>query len=328
VYVAVRPDVFRTPVEGNISFIVNDSDVVVVDAGGTARSAEIAIQLLRSITDKPVRYIVITHWHGDHNFGVATWQRAFPGVEVIGHANTREVMLSGRDAEITAKNKASIVELRQELAHDLQAGVDMDGKKTLTPERRAQLQGFDADVAAYQAQLEKLEITPPTLTLDQELVLHRGSREIHIIHPGLGNTNGDVAVWLPQEGVLMTGDLLPNPVPYGFGSYPKEWVVSLDVLAKLRPKTLIPGHGDIQHDLGYLRQVQTLLTTVVAQVTAVARAGGSLEQARSALKLGDVAKPFTDTSKKAGAFDDWFIQPIVSMAYKEAKGESIVQGSS
>ena len=296
VYVAARPDVFRTPVDGNISFIVNDADVMVVDAGGTEQSAESAIKLLRGITDKPVRYIVISHWHGDHNLGLTAWLRAYPGLEVVGSAAAREVMLSGRDATIIGENLKGIA-------------------------------GIRADMAAFQAGLSAAHIVPPTLTVgDAEIVLHRGKREIHILHPGLGNTDGDVVVWLPQEGVLMTGDLMPHPIPYGFGSYPKEWIATLDKLAALQPKVLIPGHGEVQHDLVYLRQVQALLKAVVEQVGAVAARGGSLEEARAALKLGDLAKPFTDEPKKAGLFDQWFLQPIVKMAWMEARGQPILQG--
>lgn len=326
-YVAARPDVFRTPVDGNISFIVDDADVVVVDAGGTEQSAESAIKLLRSITNKPVRYIVISHWHGDHTLGLAAWQRAYPGLEVIGSAAARAVMLSGRDAAIIGQNLQGIAGLRADLAHDLAAKLDTDGKTPLTYARRARIQAFDADLAVYQADLSAARIVPPTLTVDEgEIVLHRGKREIHILHPGLGNTDGDVVVWLPQERVLMTGDLMPHPIPYGFGSYPREWIQTLDKLAALEPKLLIPGHGEVQHDLVYLRQVQALLKAVVEQVGAVAARGGSLEQARAALKLGDLAKPFTDEAKKAELFDRWFVQPIVKMAWREAKGQPIVQG--
>lgn len=124
----------------------------------------------------------------------------------------------------------------------------------------------------------------------------------------------------------MTGDLMPHPIPYGFGSYPREWVQTLDKLAALSPKVLIPGHGEVQHDLVYLRQVQALLKAVVEQVGAVAARGGSLDEARAALKLGDLAKPFTDEPKKAALFDQWFLQPIVKMAWLEATGRPIVQG--
>ena len=61
VYVAVRPDVFRQPVDGNVVFIVNERDVVAVDSGGTVASAESVIRLLRAVTNKPVRYVVNTH---------------------------------------------------------------------------------------------------------------------------------------------------------------------------------------------------------------------------------------------------------------------------
>lgn len=327
VYVSVRPDPFRNPAEGNISFIVNDEDVVVVDAGGTELSAENAIKQLRGVTDKPVRYIVISHWHGDHNYGLPAWQRAYPGVEIIGQTNTREVMLSSAAADILHQYKTGYAGLQTQITKALASGMEADGKTPLSPVRRDHLKSVDADIKVYRAELDKVQITPPSLTLDQDLVLYRGKREIHVLYPGLGNTNGDLAVWLPQEGVLMTGDLLPNPIPFGYGSYPKEWVTALDKLAALAPKTLIPGHGDVQHDLGYLHQVQTLLRMVTEQVTSLVQHGGTLDEARAKLDLGDAAKPFRDTPKKSQLFDEEFVKPIVEMAYKEAKGEPIVQGA-
>lgn len=327
IYVSVRPDPFRNPAEGNISFIVNDDDVVVVDAGGSELSAENAIKQLRSVTDKPVRYIVISHWHGDHNYGLPAWQRAYPGVEIIGQTNTRKDMLSSGAADVLQQYKSGYAGLDAQLAKALDSGTEMDGKTPLSPERRDHLKSVDADIQVYRAELDKVQITPPTLTLDQDLVLYRGKREIHLIYPGLGNTDGDLTVWLPQEGVLMTGDLLPNPIPFGYGSYPKEWVASLDKLAALGPKTLIPGHGDVEHDLVYLGEVQTLLRMVTAQVSAVVQHGGTLEEARAKLDLGDAAKPFRVTPKMGQYFDEEFVKPITEMAYKQAKGEPIVQGA-
>jgi glyoxylase-like metal-dependent hydrolase (beta-lactamase superfamily II) len=227
-----------------------------------------------------------------------------------------------------AKNRAVADGAVKQMQHGLDAGVDADGKTPLSAERRAKITAFVTDLRLYAQEMDRVRISPPTLTVEDELVIHRGDREIHILHPGLGNTDSDMVVWLPKEGVLVTGDLLPNPIPYGFGSFPKEWIATLDRLAALHPRTLIPGHGDIQHDLGYLHQVQALLGTVIQQVGAVAKRGGSLEEARSALDLGDLAKPFTDTPRKKALFQEWFITPITDMAYREALGRPIIQGES
>ncbi len=88
VYVAVHPDVFRQPVEANLGFVVSDRDVLVIDTGGGRASAESALKLLRQVTDKPVRYVVNTHWHGDHNLGNVVFLEAFPGAEVISDPRT------------------------------------------------------------------------------------------------------------------------------------------------------------------------------------------------------------------------------------------------
>lgn len=86
VYAAIRTDPPGLMVDANSLFIVNDSDVVVVDA--PEASAEM-IQALRKITAKPVSFLVNTHWHDDHVIGNAVWRNAYPGVRFIGHASLR-----------------------------------------------------------------------------------------------------------------------------------------------------------------------------------------------------------------------------------------------
>ncbi len=84
------------------------------------------------------------------------------------------------------------------------------------------------------------------------LILRRGERTIVIRYLGRGNTRGDLSVWLPREGVLATGDLLVNPVPYSFGSYLGDWVATLRKLRTLPARAIVPGHGAIQRDWSYL----------------------------------------------------------------------------
>jgi glyoxylase-like metal-dependent hydrolase (beta-lactamase superfamily II) len=64
-----------------------------------------------------------------------------------------------------------------------------------------------------------------------------------------------------------------HPVPYGFGSFPKEWIATLDKLAAFDFDLLVPGHGAIQRDSAYIRRLQALLTEVRRQVGVIGSAG-------------------------------------------------------
>lgn len=325
VYVAVRPDVFRQPVEPNIGFVVGDRDVVVIDAGGGQASAESALKLLRGVTDKPVRYIVNTHWHGDHNLGNTVFLRAFPGAEVVSQSRTARDISSqniGIERYIPDMEQA-VASLRK----GIESGHDEQGQ-ALPPDRLARWKAAVPDIEAGLLEYRRAKIELPTLTFDDGIVLKRGGREIQVRFLGRANTEGDAVVWLPKERILFSGDVVVSPLPYGFGSYPKEWLETLDRLAALDFATLVPGHGDFQRDAAYVRDLQALIRKVRADVGAAAAQGATLDEARKRLDLGPLAEKFTggDARRKA-LFEAWFVQPFSSSAYKEAKGQPIVQGA-
>src|SRR5688500_3352045 len=88
VHAVVREMVPRGISDSNVLIIINDTDVVVVDANIFPASAREMIAEVRKLTTKPVRYLVNTHWHSDHHYGNHAWQLAFPGVEIVQHDNT------------------------------------------------------------------------------------------------------------------------------------------------------------------------------------------------------------------------------------------------
>src|SRR6185503_10270377 len=89
VYIAYRPDPLRYFVEGNVTIIINEQDVVVVDAGGAPLAARNIIAEIKKLTSRPVRYVINTHDHVDHTLGNQEYVKAFPGVEIIAHPVTR-----------------------------------------------------------------------------------------------------------------------------------------------------------------------------------------------------------------------------------------------
>jgi glyoxylase-like metal-dependent hydrolase (beta-lactamase superfamily II) len=171
-----------------------------------------------------------------------------------------------------------------------------------------------------------LVLTPPDVTFTDRLVLHRGERRIEILWLGKGNTDGDAVVWLPREKIVATGDLVVHPLPYGFGSYPKEWIATLDAIGKLPFDILVPGHGEVQRDRAYLQQLTRTLRNLRAQASAAAAKGQDLEAFRKAIDTSAFAKAFTQGDEtRALLFSAWWIEPISRSLWYEANGKPILQ---
>lgn len=83
---------------------------------------------------------------------------------------------------------------------------------------------------------------------------------------GKGDTPHDVIVYLPQDKVVCSGDMVVHPIPYGFSDEPGEWLKTLGKLSELDFDLLIPGNGDVQNDKPYLRRLMSLWASVQMQV--------------------------------------------------------------
>jgi glyoxylase-like metal-dependent hydrolase (beta-lactamase superfamily II) len=154
------------------------------------------------------------------------------------------------------------------------------------------------------------------------LILKRGERTIAIRFMGRGNTRGDLSVWLPNERILATGDLLVNPVPYSFGSYLSEWAKTLGHLRALPAVAVVPGHGAIQRDWVYLDLFVEMLESTLSQAKDAVAKGLDLEATRKAVNLASFRERFAKGDDLKGrAFDAFYATPAVERAWLEARGE-------
>ena len=94
-------------------------------------------------------------------------------------------------------------------------------------------------------------------------------------------------VFLPQEHIAATGDLLVNPIPFGIGSYYADWIATLARVDSLDASILFPGHGAVQRDRNHLHEVQGLLRALVDSAKAVVADSGTLEDAQRRITLAD-----------------------------------------
>jgi glyoxylase-like metal-dependent hydrolase (beta-lactamase superfamily II) len=275
---------------------------------------------LRKLTSKPVRYVVNTHWHDDHHTGNEVYRDLWPQVEFIAHRDTRTDILAKTYAprgEVVANMKKE----NERYARWAATGKDDDGKP-VDERRRARMREIAEVYAPAIAEIEKVRDTPPDLTLVDRLVLHRGARTIDIRWLGRGNTRGDVVILLPQERVVATGDLLVHPIPFGIGSYYRDWIVTLSRLDSLPADVLFLAHGAPQRNRDYLHQVQGLLTALVERVDSAVAAGATIEETQKAVTLSDWKLKFAgDDRRMQGGFDAVFVSPAVGRTWQQAKGQ-------
>ena len=89
----------------------------------------------------------------------------------------------------------------------------------------------------------------------------------------------------------------------------------------LQPKIILPGHGPVQHDLGYVDKLGDLLASLQEQVNASAKQGLSLEETRKKVDLGTFRAAFAgQDATQQTVFDQDFVAPAIDRAYEEAHG--------
>jgi glyoxylase-like metal-dependent hydrolase (beta-lactamase superfamily II) len=134
-------------------------------------------------------------------------------------------------------------------------------------------------------------------------------------------------VYVPEAKVAAVGDLVVYPSPYSFGSHLGAWALTLRKLQALGATSLVPGHGPVLRDGAYVAKVIELIEETRRQVKAAADEGLSLEDTRKRVDLSRFRRELAgDDYWRGQAFDGFFLQPAVGQAYKEAKGEPIVEG--
>jgi glyoxylase-like metal-dependent hydrolase (beta-lactamase superfamily II) len=293
VHVLVHADATDSWPHGNTVVVIGERGVLVVDATYLPSAARADIAAIRKLTPRPVRWLVNTHWHYDHNFGNAAYRQAFPGVEIIAHVETRRLM----DANVPRYAKTVITDgaaPRKELAAmraRLASGKD-DAGGALAGQALAKLRDDIARRENEQRELAAWSYAGPTLAYRDELRLDLGGREAHVLHLGRGNTPGDSVVWLPAEKVVAAGDLVVAPVPYAWSSYPAEWIPTLRRLVGLGATTIVPGHGPVMKDHAYVAEVIALLESVTSQVARLSARNLTADEVRRSIDLAAAKERF------------------------------------
>lgn len=240
--VELAPDVYGyiSDFDPNCGFVVGPDYVVAIDTRATPALAREMLAAIRTVTDKPVRYVFLSHYHAVRVMGAS----AFNGAALIASQATLDLIT--------------------------ERGPD----------------DFESEVRRFPRLFRGVEEIPgltwPDLVFDQGLTLRLGNRDLHFRHLGRGHTAGDTVCWIPDCGVLFSGDLVENRCGvYAGDGYVADWIATLDRMRNLPATTMVPGRGAAltsrQTVLDAIEATQGFLATL-REVVGIAHAqGGDLK---------------------------------------------------
>lgn len=279
VYLFTTPRYGEVGLDGNAIAILTKDGVLVFDSNGTPAAASNVLSEIRAMTDQPVRYLVQSHWHWDHWFGAEVYKTAYPDIRIVAHDAGRDMMRG----PALAFNKPFLETQLPDYLTSLERKVVAARAATPQPPDLAQLEQRLEVGRFFLAQKTNALRTFPNLTFTDEMNLYMGERHIQVLHYDRAVTPGDAFVYLPDEKVLMTGDLLVNPISYALSCYPTGWLHTLEKLDALDVSVIVPGHGAPLHDKTLLRATMAVFRELLRQGKDDKAKGLGVEEARAAI---------------------------------------------
>jgi len=186
----------------NTGIVIGDDAVMVIDTQATPVMAQDVIRRIREVTDKPIRYVVLSHYHAVRVLGASGYRPE----HVIASRDTYDLIIERGEADM-----------------------------------KSEIERFPR---LFRAVESVPGLTWPTLVFEGRMTLWLGKLRVDIMQLGRGHTKGDTVVWLPDEKILFSGDLVEyGATPYTGDAYLTDWPATLDAVAALLPEKLVPGRG-------------------------------------------------------------------------------------
>ena len=224
----------------NAGFVVTDEGVVVYDALGTPALGYRLIQRIREVTDKPIKKVIVSHYHADHIYGLQAFKEHGGNPEVIAQRLTLGYVGGSRASQGEA------------------------GQRRLAQRREVLFPWVD----------ENTYLVAPDKTFDDEYDFTMGGLHFIVRHLGPAHAPGDSIMLIKELGVLFSGDVIyKGRIPFldSPETDVRNWLAGLNALSNLKPPPsfIIPGHGDAETDVkhalaftkGYLEFVINAMKT-------------------------------------------------------------------
>ncbi|MYM56176.1 MBL fold metallo-hydrolase [Thalassovita mangrovi] len=268
---------FTAEGDPNSGVIIGDDSVMIVEAQATPRLANKVIECVRSVTDKPITHVALTHYHAVRVLGASAF-------------GAQQVIMS-------------------------------DAARGMVAERGQE--DWDSEFQRFPRLFEGHESIPgltwPTTTFSDSMTVYLGNRKVEIKHLGRAHTAGDAVVYVPDQNVMFTGDIVEyHSACYCGDGYFNEWGNTLDAIKAYDVDAIAPGRGDalVGHEMvnAAIENTRDFVESTYRPAARVAARGGSLKEAWDAVRA-ECDPKFADY-----AIYEHCLPFNVARAYDEARG--------
>lgn len=309
IFLFSRPGYGDVGLDGNSIVVTSRDGVLVFDTNGTPGASAAVLAEIRTLTDQPVRWIVNSHWHWDHWYGTETYRQAFPDVRVVSHEKNRQLMIG-----------PALAFNRPFMEEQLPGYIQSVEKRAAEKPELAPL--LAEDQAFYEAK-KNVHLVVPNVTFNGRLTIELGERHVEVLNYGRGVTPGDTFVYLPQEKILLLGDLIVNPITFALSGFPTEWLRVLEKVDALDATTIVTGHGAPLRDKTLLHATMEVFRVLLKEGKAAKENGLDADQAKEAIFPGlhDLMVTITgDRPPLNNAFKSQLVDWYLHRVYEELDG--------
>lgn len=246
---------------GNAGFVDLGDKTLVFDTFNTQQAAEDLRNIAEKITNRPVSWVINSHFHGDHMRG----NQVFKDCHIISSQMSLQQMQENHPQRI-AEQQADIDGLKNY--------IESLSKQNESLNDRHKLNEINF-LKELLISLPELELVLPQCTFTNEFTIVGTKRTAKVITLGGGHSPCDSFLYIPEDKIIFMADLLfvgmhPSFFPY---SNPTQWVTILDKVSDLPIEKAIPGHGSIgtKEDIGKLKNY-------INEMMALAKETSNLEE--------------------------------------------------
>ena len=244
---------------GNSAVVDLGDRTLVVDTFETLEAADDLLAATEALTGRRAALVVNTHWHDDHTNG----NQLFAGAEIIATPRTVELIAANTPADLD-----SLAAEIEDYLQDSRRGL----AEATSDEERAGAERSVRAASALLRDLPRFHLTLPNRMVEDRLLVAGAGRSAGILTYGGGHTESDTFVHLPDDNLVIAGDLLfVGRHPWAASGDPGPWAAILERMAGPGAAAIVPGHGpvggpgDLAELAAYLRALAAIVEEAVAR---------------------------------------------------------------
>ncbi|WP_204204088.1 MBL fold metallo-hydrolase [Bacillus suaedaesalsae] len=216
----------------NSGFVDLGTELVVFDSFSTPAAARELRNIAEEMTGKKVKYLVNSHYHGDHVFG----NQVFEDTTILSTSLTRNLFKERNILREVETEREEMTKYLQDLQNQIENSIDDVIKLSIQNQYNEMNKIYEA--------VQELKMVYPTVTFEEKLVIHGTQRSVEVYALGGGHTPCDTIMYVPQEKVAFMGDLLTEGIHFPIYN-PIDFIDIVNKIKTMDLDIVIPGHGNV-----------------------------------------------------------------------------------